>query len=139
LVVAVLGSRDLWGDLKRLLEFGFDAGTRPLPEAVELDTWAAAAPAAGDDEVDDAPVPARAPQKYAVHLATFRRKSNATRLQGAMSRRGYAAHVEAIRHGRAALYRVSVGAFANRQDAERAAQNIKRTHRDLKTSVVQAS
>jgi len=139
LVVAVLGSRDLWGDLKRLLEFGFDAGTRPAPEAVELDTWAAAAPAAGDDEVDDAPVPARAPQKYAVHLATFRRKSTATRLQGAMSRNGYPAHVEAIRHGRAAVYRVSVGAFANRQDAERAAQNIKRTHRDLKTSVVQMS
>ena len=139
LVVAVLGSRDLWGDLKRLLEFGFDAGTRPAPEAVELDTWAAAAPAAGDDEVDDAPVPAPAPQKYAVHLATFRRKSTATRLQGAMSRNGYPAHVEAIRHGRAAVYRVSVGAFANRQDAERAAQNIKRTHRDLKTSVVQMS
>src|SRR5512143_2067967 len=56
LVVAVLGSRDLWGDLKRLLEFGFDGSTRPLPEAVELDTWAAAAPAAaGDDEVDEAP------------------------------------------------------------------------------------
>jgi D-alanyl-D-alanine carboxypeptidase (penicillin-binding protein 5/6) len=138
LVVAVLGSRDLWGDLKRLLEFGFDGGTRPLPEAVELDTWAAAAPtAAGDDEVDDAPAPAHVRQKYAVRLATFRRKSAATRLQGAMSRSGYPAHVEAIGHGRAALYRVSVGDYANRQEAERAAQSIKRTRRDLKAFVVQ--
>jgi D-alanyl-D-alanine carboxypeptidase (penicillin-binding protein 5/6) len=140
LVVAVLGSRDLWGDLKRLLEFGFDGGTRPLPEAVEIATWAAAAPpAAGDDEVDDAPAPARTQQKYAVRLATYRRRSTATRLQGAMSRSGYSAHVEAIRHGRVPLYRVSIGDYSNRQDAERAAQKIKRTHRDLKAFVVQTS
>jgi len=140
LVVAVLGSRDLWGDLKRLLEFGFDSGTRPLPESMELGTWAAAAPpASGDDAVDDAPAAPPVQQKYAVHLATYRRKSTATRLQGAMSRSGYRAHVEAIPHGRAALYRVSIGGYSNRQDAERAAQKINRTRRDLKASVVQTS
>jgi len=140
-VVAVMGSRDLWGDLKRLLEFGFDGGVRPLPEAVELATWTAvAAPSAGDDEADDAPAAAPARQKYSVHLATFRRKSTATQLQGAMARNGYRARVETIhRRGRIALYRVAVGDYLNRQDAERAADRIKRTHRDLKTSVVQTS
>ena len=139
LVVAVLGSRDLWGDLKRLLEFGFDGGTRPVPEAVEVDTWAAAVPlSAGDEEVDDRPAPPRT-QKYAVQLATFRRKSTAARLQGTMSRSGYSARVETVRHGRGALYRVSVGDYSTRQDAERAAEKIKRTRRDLKASVVQTS
>lgn len=140
LVVAVLGSRDLWGDLKRLLEFGFDGATRPLPETMELDTWAAAAPrAAGDNEVDDTPAAPRVQQKYAVHLATYRRKSTATRLQGAMSRSGYPARVEAIRHSGAQLYRVSIGGYSNREDAERTAQKIKRSRRDLKASVVQTS
>jgi serine-type D-Ala-D-Ala carboxypeptidase (penicillin-binding protein 5/6) len=140
-VVAVMGSRDLWGDLKRLLEFGFDGGVRPLPEAVELDTWTAAAPAsAGGDDADDAPAAVRAQQKYAVHLATFRRKSTATHLQGTMARSGYPARVETIHgRGRLALYRVAVGDYSNRQDAERAADRIKKTHRDLKTSVVQTS
>jgi len=141
IVVAVMGSRDLWGDLKRLIEFGFDGGVRPLPEAVELDTLTAAAPAsAGDDEPDDAPATVRAPQKYTVHLAIFRRKSTATHLQGTMAQNGYPARVETIRRrGRIALYRVAVGNYSNRQDAERAASSIKRTHRDLKTSIVQTS
>ena len=141
LIVAVMGSRDLWGDLKRLLEYGFDGGTRPLPEAVELDTWAAAAPAAaGDAEADDAPpAAASAQQKFAVHLATFQHRTTAARLQGTMSRSGYPARVETIRHGRHPLYRVAVGDYASRQDAEQAAERIKRTHRDLKASVVQTS
>jgi len=141
LVVAVLGSRDLWGDLKRLLEYGFDGGTRPLPEATEFDTLAAADPApAGDDDADDAPVATTGvQQKYAVHLATFRRRSTAARLQGTMSRSGYPARVETLRGGRKPLYRVAVGDYSNRQDAERAAQKIKKVHRDLKTSVVQTS
>ncbi|MGH3056344.1 MAG: SPOR domain-containing protein, partial [Gaiellaceae bacterium] len=140
LVVAVMGSRDLWGDLKRLLEYGFDGGTRPMPEAIELDTWTTAAPASdGGDAVDDAPAPAQGRQRFAVHLATFHRKSTAARLQGTMSRDGYPARVETIRHGRAALYRVAVGDYANREDAERAAARIKRTRRDLKASVVQTS
>jgi cell division protein FtsN len=75
-----------------------------------------------------------------VHLATFRRKSTATHLQGAMVRNGYRARIETIhRRGRIALYRVAVGDYSNRQDAERTADKIKRTHRDLKASVVQTS
>ncbi len=141
LIVAVMGSRDLWGDLKRLLEYGFDGGTRPLPETVELEAVAAAAPAAaGDDEADDAPTaPAQTPQKYTVHLATFQHKTTAMRLKGTISRSGYPARVETIRHGRHPLYRVAVGDYSSRQDAERAAERIRRTHRDLRASVVQTS
>jgi D-alanyl-D-alanine carboxypeptidase (penicillin-binding protein 5/6) len=140
LIVAVLGSRDLWGDLKRLLEFGFDGGERPLPETIAQDRWAAAVPtsSAGDDDADDAPAQVSA-QKYAVHVGTFRRKSTAMRLKGTMSRSGYPARVETIRHGRGALYRVAVGDYSDRQDAARAAEKIKRTHRDLKALVVQTS
>jgi D-alanyl-D-alanine carboxypeptidase (penicillin-binding protein 5/6) len=141
LIVAVMGSRDLWGDLKRLLEYGLDGSPRPLPEAVELDTWAAAAPAvAGGDDAEDTPAAsARVQQQYAVHLATFQHKTTAARLQSAMSRSGYPARVETVRRGRRPLYRVAVGDYSSRQDAERAAQRIKKSHHDLQTSVVQTS
>jgi serine-type D-Ala-D-Ala carboxypeptidase (penicillin-binding protein 5/6) len=137
LVVAVLGSRDLWGDLKRLLEYGFDGGTRPLPETTDLDAWASAVPtSAGDDDADDDGA-AAASQKYAVHVATFSHKSTATRLRRTMSRSGYPARVEVVRHRGAALYRVAIGDYSSRQDAERVAQKIKRSRHDLKAYVVE--
>src|SRR6185295_1485249 len=33
IIVAVMGSRDLWGDTRRLLEFGFDGDLPPVVEA----------------------------------------------------------------------------------------------------------
>ena len=40
MMVAVLGSSDLWGDLKRLLEFGFGGASHPAPAVPELETAA---------------------------------------------------------------------------------------------------
>jgi D-alanyl-D-alanine carboxypeptidase (penicillin-binding protein 5/6) len=130
LVVAVLGSRDLWGDLKRLLEFGFDGGTLPAGEAPEVETASAPTTAsAGDDDADG-------PAKFAVRLATFRRVRTASQLQAAVAHDGYPARIEKLRHGRQKLYRVSVGDYANRREAQRAADTLKKTHRSLTATVI---
>lgn len=128
--VAVLGSRDLWGDLKRLLEFGFDGGVLPEAEGPEIESAAAtASTAAGSD--DDAPEVARAatPQKFYVHLATFRSLRSATSLRSSVVRRGYPARIETARHAHRKLYTVLVGGFANRTQAAQAASRLKPHHR----------
>jgi D-alanyl-D-alanine carboxypeptidase (penicillin-binding protein 5/6) len=139
LVVAVLGSRDLWGDLKRLIEFGFNGGLPPLPENRDADVWTAATASSpvGDDgfEATDA---SRA-EKYAVYLATFRTRGTAEQLRDQVARNGYPARVETLRLGRATRYRVSIGDYTDRRDAERVADHIRKRHRQLKTVLVAAS
>jgi serine-type D-Ala-D-Ala carboxypeptidase (penicillin-binding protein 5/6) len=134
-VFAVLGSRDLWGDLKRLLEFGFDGNGVPIPddqnfEAEETTTTAAAA---GDDEPDTAPI---RQAQFAVHLATFHNLQSATQLKTALVRNGYPARIETIRTGRRRLYRVAVGNYATRREAEQAASRLKKSQHRVGTLVV---
>jgi len=130
LTVAVLGSRDLWGDLKRLIEFGFRGTDPPEPDSREVE--AAAGPsiqsASGDD--DDASSAPRV-RTYTVRLATFRHLQGAAGLKSALARDGYPARVEKLRHGRHSLYRVSVGSYPNRRDAEQTAAQLKKTHQHL--------
>jgi serine-type D-Ala-D-Ala carboxypeptidase (penicillin-binding protein 5/6) len=162
LIVAVMGSNDLWGDLKRLLEFGFSGNNEPPtdPEVVEASIQnevvpvvpvvanaAVAAPAvaapsvaartvAGDD-ADDAPSPRT--HRYAVQLATFRQFKAATQLKKAVAAKGYAARVDRFQAGRRSLYRVSVGNYSDRRAAQQAANQIKKTHGHLTPFIVAAS
>lgn len=55
IIVAVLGSRDLWGDVRKLIEFGFDGSSRPEVEMAraEADEVSPASRAAGDEDNDD--------------------------------------------------------------------------------------
>ena len=136
-VVAVLGSRDLWGDLKQLIEYGIDRGDPPVPEAAELQAVAlpllATPVAAGDADESDS---SRQAQRYSVRLATFRSITTATRLKSTVAQSGYGAHIEEVRRGRQASYRVSLGPYTNRPQAERAAHAVKRTHRNLVPIIV---
>lgn len=56
LIVAVLGANDLWGDVRKLIEFGFHETDRPDVQmaTVDADERAVRARAAGDDDDDDA-------------------------------------------------------------------------------------
>ncbi len=138
--VAVLGSRDLWGDLRRLIEYGFNGTNPPVPEApvVEMASLGERAAVGGDDQTEDT-TPARSAQRYSIRIATFRQLNSAIRLKNSVRRNGYPARVEKIRAGRHPRYCVSVGAYPSRQKARQVAAAIKRTHRSVKTAVVTSS
>jgi D-alanyl-D-alanine carboxypeptidase (penicillin-binding protein 5/6) len=123
--VAVLGSRDLWGDLKRLIEYGFSGTNPPVPEApvVEMASVRGKAAVEGDDQTDDG---ANAPtvQRYSIRIATFRELNSAIRLKNSVRRNGYPARVEKISTGRRARYCVSVGTYPSRHQAQRVAATL---------------
>jgi D-alanyl-D-alanine carboxypeptidase (penicillin-binding protein 5/6) len=132
LVVAVLGSRDLWGDVDRLLEFGYAGGEVPVTKALHVRAKSgASATAAGDAEEVRA-----GGGRYYVRLATFRSPGRARRLKTAVVRRGYNAKVYKVRSRGRAYYRVSVGAYANHRRASKAAREIVKRHPDLKPLIV---
>lgn len=128
--VAVLGSTDLWGDVRRLIEYGFGAGGLPEPgsppdievAAAETDT------SAGDDE-DDGVSRSRAARKYFVVVQSVSALSSATRIKSTLERKGYRATVQKVRNGRRPLYRVMVGAYPSREAAQRAASKLRKTNK----------
>jgi D-alanyl-D-alanine carboxypeptidase (penicillin-binding protein 5/6) len=149
IIVAVMGSRDLWGDTRRLMEFGFDGD---LPPAVDgrsrrpkvRDQASRAVPSAtGRREAKSSRVAVaraqRGPQ-YAIHVGTFDRRERAERLQRALGRRGFDVAIDRLADGRGKsrriVYRVQVGPYANRGQAESAARTMA-AQVDLPTRVVQ--
>jgi D-alanyl-D-alanine carboxypeptidase (penicillin-binding protein 5/6) len=138
--VAVLGSRDLWGDLRRLIEYGFNGTNPPFPEApaVEMVSVGGKASVEGDDQAEDATL-VRTAQRYSIRIATFRQLNSAIRLKNSVRRNGYPARVEKIRAGRRPCYCVSVGAYPSRDQAQQVATTLKKTHRSVKTVVVTSS
>jgi D-alanyl-D-alanine carboxypeptidase (penicillin-binding protein 5/6) len=147
IIVAVLGSRDLWGDTRRLLEFGFDG---QLPPEIQVRgkrrraddslpaTRATRATTRSSRVARTEPV-VRGPQ-YAVHVGTFAEKERAERLQRALGKRGFAVAVDRLAAGRGKSrrirYRVQAGPYANRGQAESAARTMA-AQVDLTTRVVQ--
>jgi D-alanyl-D-alanine carboxypeptidase (penicillin-binding protein 5/6) len=145
-IVALMGSRDLWGDTRRLLEYGFD-GDLP-PEANSR--------VKGQQVINRAPTPtqrasvrvARSPSgparaqrgaQYAIHVGTFDQKERAERLQRALGRRGFDVNIDRLAAGRGrskrVRYRVQVGPYANRGQAESAARTMA-AQVDIPTRVV---
>jgi D-alanyl-D-alanine carboxypeptidase (penicillin-binding protein 5/6) len=139
LIVAVMGSRDLWGDLKRLIEFGFRGTNAPTPDAdtVEAAVQKSDSAGGGDDDTDDAP--GMATRRYTVRLGTFRQLQAARQLKKTVAARGYPARVETLQQGRRRLYRVSVGNYGDRRAAQRALEQLRKTHRHLTPFIVTTS
>jgi D-alanyl-D-alanine carboxypeptidase (penicillin-binding protein 5/6) len=149
IIVAVMGSRDLWGDTRRLLEFGFDGDMPPIVEASSkrrksVERTRPVAPRATGRRDRRAAAPAatrtqRSPQ-YAIHVGTFDQKDRAERLQRALGRRGFDVAIDRLVAGRGksrrVRYRVQVGPYANRGLAESAARTMA-AQIDLPTRVVQ--
>jgi len=149
IIVAVMGSRDLWGDTRRLLEFGFDGalppeiGVRSKRQEVLDQRPPARTRAASRREAKSSPVAVaraqRAPQ-YAIHVGTFDQRERAERLQRALGRRGFDVAIDRLADGRGrsrrVLYRVQVGPYQNRGQAESAARTMA-AQVDLPTRVVQ--
>ncbi len=129
ILISVLGSDDLWGDVRRLLEFGFSEASAPAPRwAVARAERTSPSPVAAGDS-DDA-------SRYYVRLATFRSISSANALTRAVKRDGFPARVYRIRISGRYYYRVSVGSYGSRGKAATAAKQIERKHPSLDPRLV---
>jgi D-alanyl-D-alanine carboxypeptidase len=135
---AVLGSNDLWGDLRRLLAFGFGGAAHPAPAVPEVQTAALTTDDAAGDNDSALNTPQRA-RKYSVQLATFPHLRGATNLKKKVSRHGYPARVEQVRQGGRHLYRVSIGTYSDRREAQRVASRLRKGRRHLPAVVVVSS
>lgn len=136
LVFAILGSDDMWGDLQRLIEFGFEGIPRPVPRSQQLLVAAASAAgarAAGD--TDDATTAVTGGRFY-VRVATFRTETDARRLHREMRAAGFPAQVFRVRSGGRNLYRVSVGGYPSQNAATSVQRRIEKQRPRLKTLVV---
>lgn len=144
IIVAVMGSRDLWGDTRRLLEFGFDGDLPPVLDArsKRQKVVAARTPPATRTAKSSRVAAARAQRspQYAIHVGTFDQKERAERLQRALGRRGFDVAIDRLADGRGKSrrirYRVQVGPYNNRGQAESAARTMA-AQVDLPTRVVQ--
>lgn len=140
-IVAVLGSTDLWGDTKRLFEFGFGDALPPAP----LLQHAAMHPAprhAGHGKRGAGRGSRAVGRKghYAIQVGTFQRIDVAKRLQHALGRRGYDAAIDRVAQGtgkhKRTEYRVQVGGYPSRDQAESAVRNMA-TQVDMPVRIVE--
>ncbi len=146
IIVSVLGSRDLWGDTKRLFEFGFGDAMPPAPlvqhaalrPAVRGTGHRAARGKRGVGRTAAA-APGRS-ESYAIQVGTFDKVERARRLQHALGRRGYDAAINRVATGKGkskkTKYHVRVGTYPSRGQAESAVRTMA-AQVDLPTRIVQ--
>jgi cell division protein FtsN len=118
----------MWGDAKKLLEFGFSTGVetqpvimaraRPTPVLTQAPAIKPLVGEGDDGAVDDDEPPSAAP-RYAVQLGPYKSRKTAVSTRALLARRGYSA---ALR-GRA----LRVGSFSTAARAERLASRLRRT------------
>jgi len=135
LIVAVLGSRDQWGDTKRLLEYGFDnyEALKPVTQA------AAKVPTIQQTVVRPEPVstPVSVPRAddtpktrdgYFLQIGAFRERERADSLLKTVNGKGFNAFVEQVPLGKDQItYRVRVGPYADLNEAQGMAAEISNT------------
>jgi serine-type D-Ala-D-Ala carboxypeptidase (penicillin-binding protein 5/6) len=130
LIVSLLGSRDLWGDTRRLLEYGFDnyevLKTPPQTSA------RASSPAIARAEQIPSPIgtskegeSVKAADRYVLQVGSFRERGRAESLLKRFSERGFEAFLEktALNTGETA-YRVRIGPYAILLEARETAAEI---------------
>jgi len=115
-IIALLGSRDLWGDARRLVAYGVgEAPETPTTLVMASARRTRLVRAEGDDEVGSDPRMAR----YAVRLGPYASRSAAMSARARLARRGFAVVVS----GRA----LHIGSFTNLSRAERVAGQLRKT------------
>jgi D-alanyl-D-alanine carboxypeptidase (penicillin-binding protein 5/6) len=149
-LVVVLGSNDLWGDLELLIDYGLQP-EGPAPDWSRETGWrqALAEPSTPKRSKKEkkttttaAVEPKRAPKviaqgdrgrvtsepsfRFHVQVASLRSKRIAQDLLRRVTNRGYSATLESIDDDGASLYRVVVREFADRVIARRVARDLSR-------------
>jgi D-alanyl-D-alanine carboxypeptidase len=150
-LVAVLGSTDLWGDLRRMVDWTFDNPPHPSLERPPADLeWQQAARGpvggprlqrGGDEEAPRKTLQRSAQrqkgQAFHVRLGTFRTRDEANRVRKRLSASGYSTVLQPIKAERQQRYSVTVVGLSSRATAQKVAQVLKRAYR-LDTQVVAA-
>ena len=128
LIVSLLGSRDLWGDTKRLLEYGFDnyqvLNTLPPAAARSITAQRANPDAARLSALVAMPQEAAAARPltdgYVLQVGSFREQHRAEVLLKAFSEKGFDAFVEktSLSDKGETSYRVRLGPYAELSEAQ---------------------
>ncbi len=126
---SIMGSRDLWGDIRRLLDYAFEGGMRPEPGPQELLVASASKSISRGGGDRSRPEPVADAGRYSIKVGAFRSMKDATAVSHAVARHGYSARIEKVKHKRGEIYRVAVGSYDDRREAQRAAKTIQRTQR----------
>ncbi len=132
LIISILGSRDQWGDTRKLLEYGFDhyetlkGGTQPGPKdasstqqtTLRSDKFSALIVPPQDDERKIA-------DGYVLQVGAFRERARAESLSKQIEEKGFNAFVEEapLNRGETA-YRVRVGPYVELLEAQASAQEL---------------
>jgi D-alanyl-D-alanine carboxypeptidase (penicillin-binding protein 5/6) len=134
LIVSLLGSRDLWGDTKRLLEYGFDnyqalntlgpavarsmTAERATPDTAKLSALVVMPP--------EETAPRLSTEGYVVQVGSFREQRRAEGLLTAFAAKGFEAFVEktAVSDRGETSYRVRLGPYAELSEAEQIRQEL---------------
>ncbi|RMF91952.1 MAG: hypothetical protein D6736_04295 [Nitrospinota bacterium] len=121
LIVAVLKSRSLWRDVRRLLEYGFQVITHRsnlgLVAGREDEEDSAASGEGAQSEEDDAAL-------YTLQVGAFRNQQRAERLRDRLKRAGYDAYIVQRTFSDGTWYRVRLGAYPDVEAAREFAQGI---------------
>ncbi|MGH7930951.1 MAG: SPOR domain-containing protein [Candidatus Binatia bacterium] len=134
LLVAILGSRNLWGDTRQLLEYGFDNYetlksaaqeiSRPAPSGVVART-ARSSVTLVTQEDDGTFSP---PDGYILQLGAFHERERAEFLARVFSQRGLETFLEKVTPAKGEVtYRVRLGPYEARSEAEEIATEIFQT------------
>jgi serine-type D-Ala-D-Ala carboxypeptidase (penicillin-binding protein 5/6) len=128
LIVSLLGSRDLWGDTKRLLEYGFDnyqaLNTLPPVTARSITTQQASPDAARLSALVAMPPEAAAARPatdgYVLQVGSFREQHRAEALAKTFSEKGFDAFIEktSLSDKGETSYRVRLGPYAALSEAQ---------------------
>jgi serine-type D-Ala-D-Ala carboxypeptidase (penicillin-binding protein 5/6) len=133
LIVSLLGSRDLWGDTKRLLEYGFDnyhvlntltpaakslSAQRANPDSAKLSALAVM-------PQEDAALKSSS-DGYILQVGSFREQHRAEALVKAFSEKGFDAFVEktTLSDKGETSYRVRLGPYAELSEAQDILQDV---------------
>jgi len=118
LIVSALGSSDLWGDTRRLLDYGFDQVNGGETRLVLRNhaRLVASTPQPGPKR-KPALMAAKASGGYAVQIGAFQDKRRAEALLRTLRSRGYRAYVTSAGARKGGWHRVRVGEFETRAQA----------------------
>ena len=132
LIVAILGARDLWGDTRRLLEYGFDhhpSLNRLTPAVVRKPAdehdgiRSEPSRAVGSSADEDTKLPSV--DGYILQVGSFRERHRAESVLDELSAKGFNVFMEEADLGNNyPMYRVRVGPYSERSQAQESAEQI---------------